>query len=251
MIKIQDYPYLYETHLHTKQSSACAHCTGYDMAKAAHEMGYAGIIVTDHNWGGNTSTDRSLPWKDWVLNFAKGYLDAKAYGDAHDFDVFFGYEAGYNGTEFLIYGVDPDWLIAHPEIRTATIEEQFHLIHEAGGMIIHAHPFREEPYIPEIRLFPEYVDGVEGINATHSNHRSLGHNNPEYDTKAIAYANQHQLPMSAGSDIHSTNLLGGGVAFKRRLTSIQDFCQTILNGEDYVLTNGDSVFDKFGNKILF
>lgn len=249
MIKIKDYPYLYETHLHTMQSSACAHCSGYDMAKAAHAMGYAGIIVTDHNWGGNTSTDRSLPWKEWVLNFAKGYLDAKAYGDAHDFDVFFGYEAGYNGTEFLIYGVDPDWMIAHPEIRTATVEEQFRLIHEAGGMIIHAHPFREEPYIPEIRLFPEYVDGVEGINATHSNHRSLGHNNPEYDAKAIAYANQHKLPMSAGSDIHSTNLLGGGVAFKRRLTSIQDFCQAILTGEDYVLTNGDSVFDKFGNKL--
>lgn len=249
MIKIKDYPYLYETHLHTCQSSACAHNTGYEMAKAAHEMGYSGIIVTDHNWGGNTCVDRKLPWEQFVEAFAKGYLDAKAYGDAHDFDVFFGYEAGFRGTEFLIYGITPDWMIEHPEIRTASIEEQYKLIHNAGGMVIHAHPFREEPYIPEIRLLPEYVDGVEGINATHSNKKSLGHNEPAYDSRAISYANTHHLPLSAGSDIHTTNLFGGGVAFKRRLTSIQDFCNAIKSGEDYVLTNGDYVTDKFGNKL--
>lgn len=249
MLPLKDYPYLYETHLHTNQSSACAHNTGYEMAKAAHEAGYAGIIVTDHNWGGNTCVDRKLPWKEFVETFAKGYLDAKRYGDEHDFDVFFGYEAGFHGTEFLIYGIDPDWMIAHPEIKTATIEEQYRLIHEAGGLVIHAHPFREEPYIPEIRLFPKYVDGVEGINATHSNHKSAAHNKTEYDDRAVAYANKHHLPMSAGSDIHTTDLFHGGVAFKRRMTSIQDFCEAIRSGEDYILTNGDYVFDKFGKKL--
>lgn len=246
-VKINDYPFLYETHLHTSQASACSANTGYDMAKAAHEAGYAGIIVTDHNWGGNTAIDRDLPWEEWVLQFEKGYLDAKRYGDAHDFDVFFGYEAGYQGPEFLIYGVDAQWMIAHPEIKTATVEEQYRLIHEAGGMVIHAHPFREEWYIPEIRLYPDFVDGVEGVNATHSCHLSKSHNDPEYDTKAIAYAKEHKLPMTAGSDIHSIHLFGGGTAFKRRLTSIQDYCKAILSGEDYVLTNGDYVYDKFGN----
>ena len=248
MTQIKDYPYLYETHLHTNQSSACAHNSGYEMAKAAHEAGYTGIIVTDHNWGGNNCIDSSLSWKDWVLEFSKGYLDAKSYGDSHDFDVFFGYEAGYNATEFLIYGADIDWLIAHPEIRTATIEQQFDLIHDAGGMVIHAHPFREEWYIPEIRLFPDYVDGVEGINATHSSHKSTSHNKAEFDDKAVQYAREHHLPMTAGSDIHSTYLFGGGMAFKRRLTSVQDFCSAVLSDEDYVLTNGDFVFDKYGSK---
>ncbi|MGN1141821.1 MAG: PHP domain-containing protein [Oliverpabstia sp.] len=242
MSKINGYPFFYETHLHTNQSSACASNSGYEMSKAAHEAGYTGIIVTDHNWGGNTSVNRNLPWKEWNLTFSKGYLDAKSYGEVHDFDVFFGYEAGYNGTEFLIYGVDSNWLIAHPEIKTATVEEQFQLIHESGGMVIHAHPFRD--CVPEIKLFPEFVDGVEGINATHS-----CHTHPEFDDKAIQYANEHHLPIIAGSDIHSIHLLGGGVAFRRRLTSVQDFCKAILSDEDYVLTNGDFVFDKYGNKI--
>lgn len=246
---LKDYPYLYETHLHTSQGSACAGCTGAEMAKACKEAGYTGMIVTDHNWGGNTAVNRSMPWKDWVEEFVKGYEDAKRMGERIGLDVFFGYEAGFQGTEFLIYGPDKLFLLEHPKLRTATVEEQYALVHEAGGMVIHAHPYREEYYIPEIRLYPEYVDGVEGINAMHSNPRSHAHNEPVFDERAIGYAKEHGLPMSAGSDIHSTALLGGGVAFRRKLESIRDFVNAILSGEDYVLTNGDTWFKKDGTLI--
>lgn len=242
------YPYLYETHLHTRQGSACAHNTGAEMAEAAKEYGYTGIIVTEHNWGGNTCVDRSLPWVEWVDRFTRGYESALEYGQKHDLDVFWGYEAGYRGTEFLIYGVTPDWMKAHPEIRTASIEEQYALIHAAGGLVVHAHPYREEWYIPEIRLFPEYVDAVEGINATHSHPRSTIHNDPAFNDRAIAYANKHRLPITAGSDIHTTKLLGGGVRFPHRLTSIQDYVNSILAG-DYQLTDGHLLYDRFGKVI--
>ncbi len=246
----KDYPYLYETHLHTSQSSACGRNTGYEMARAAHEYGYAGIIVTDHNWGGNTAIDRALPWEEWVGEFAKGYEDARRYAWEHrDFDVFFGYEAGFQGTEFLIYGISPDWLMVHPEIREADLETHLHMVRAAGGVAIHAHPYREERYIPEIRLFPDLVDGVEGINATHSCSRSISHNKKEYDDRAVAYAKAHGLPVSAGSDIHSTNLLGGGVAFSHRLDGIGDFCRAIRADEDRLLTNGDTWFDQRGNPV--
>ena len=245
-----DYPYLYETHLHTSQSSACAHNTGYEMAKAAHEYGYAGIIVTDHNWGGNTAVDRSLPWKEWVRRFAEGYLDAKRYADAHpDFDVFFGYEAGFHGTEFLIYGISPEWMAENPEIRGDSMEEHLRRVRAAGGTVVHAHPFREEWYIPEIRLLPELVDGVEGINATHSNAKSTSHHDASCDRRAVAYANEHALPMSAGSDIHSTDLFGGGVALRRRLQGIDDYCRMLRGHEDHLLTNGDTWFDARGQML--
>lgn len=251
MVKAEGFPYLYETHLHTWQGSACSAATGYALAKAAHEAGYAGIIVTDHNWGGNTRVDRALSWEMWVREFQKGYLDAKRYADQQeDFDVFFGYEAGFCGTEFLIYGISPEWMAEHPEIKTESIEDHLRMVRRAGATVIHAHPFREEWYIPEIRLFPELVDGVEGINATHSCHKSTCHNKKEYDDRAVAYANAHGLPMTAGSDIHSTDLFGGGVAFSRRITSIADYCAAIRGGEDYVLSNGDHIFDKNG-KMLY
>ena len=245
----EKYPYLYETHLHTSESSACARNTGAEMARACKEYGYTGIFVTDHNWGGNTAVDRSLPWAEWVDTFTLGYEHAKTEGDQIGLDVFFGYEAGYQGTEFLIYGIDAVWMKDHPELVKATVEEQYRLVHAAGGLVIHAHPYREESYIPEIRLYPEWVDGVEGVNATHSNPKSTGHNDPQYDVRAVAYAREHKLPMSAGSDIHGIHLFGGGVAFRRKLTSVADYVRAILTGEDYVLTDGAKWYDKFGNVI--
>ena len=241
-----EYPYLYETHLHTSQGSACARCTGAEMTLAAKEYGYTGIFVTDHNWGGNTCVDRSLEWNTWMDLYSAGYYDAKAVGERIGLDVFFGMETGFDATEFLIYGLEPQWFKAHPELRTAGIPELFRMVKDAEGMMIHAHPYREEYYIPEIRLFPEYVDGVEGINATHSNVRSTGHNDPAFDERAIAYAHEHDFPMTAGSDIHSTALLGGGMAFKRRLESSRDFVKAVLSGEDYILTNGDNCYTRYG-----
>lgn len=245
----EKYPYLYETHLHTREASACARNTGGEMARACKEYGYTGIFVTDHNWGGNTATDRDLPWDEWVDAFCMGYEHAKTEGDRIGLDVFFGYEAGYRGTEFLIYGIDPAWMKAHPQLLTASVEEQYQLVHDAGGLVIHAHPYREESYIPEVRLYPEWIDGVEGINATHSNPASGAHNNPDFDVKAIAYAHEHELPMSAGSDIHGIHLFGGGVAFRRRLASAADYVHAILTGEDYVLTDGVEWYDRFGRKL--
>lgn len=244
----KEYKYLYETHLHTNRGSACGNNTGEEMAKAAKEYGYAGIIVTEHNWGGNTAVSRDLDWEEWIDHFTLGYEEALAYGKENDLDVFWGYEAGYNGTEFLIYGISPEWMKNHPQLRTASIEEQFKLVSEAGGMVVHAHPYREEYYIPEIRLYPEYVHAVEGINATHSNSKSKSHNNPDFDKRALEYAAQHRFPITAGSDIHSINFFGGGVLTKRRLRSIYNYMELIKSG-DYMLTNGEIIYDKYGNAV--
>ena len=258
---LPDYPYFYETHFHTAESSRCGKSAAADMVDACKAAGYTGIFVTDHHWGGNTRTDRNLTWEEWVDGFTAGYYAAKKRGDEVGLDVWFGWESGFMGTEFLIYGLSPEWMKAHPEIRTAarpgwpevedplTPEKQYALIHAAGGMVIHAHPYREEPYIPEIRLFPDFVDGVEAINATHSNPMSKSHTSSEYNKRAWAYAKAHDLPVTAGSDIHSVNLFGGGMAFRRRLEGPQDYIRAVLSSEDYVLTDGTDWFDQQGNRV--
>lgn len=243
------YPYFYETHLHTSESSACAKNTGAEMARACKEYGYTGIFVTDHNWGGNTCVDRSLSWDAWVDRFCLGYEHAKAEGDNIGLDVFFGYEAGYDGTEFLLYGIDKAWMKAHPELRSVSVEEQYDLVHQAGGLVMHAHPYREENYIPEVRLFPDCVDGVEGINAAHLWYSGPLRDKTVFDKRAVAYGQAHGFPLSAGSDIHSTKLFGGGMAFRRRLSSGADYVQAILSGEDYVMTDGKVWYDRNGNII--
>ena len=99
------YPYLYETHLHTSEASACACSTGKEMAQACKDAGYTGIIVTNHNWHGNHCIDPSLPWEKWIREYYRGYEEAGKWGEKIGLDVFFGYEAGYQGTEFLVYGI--------------------------------------------------------------------------------------------------------------------------------------------------
>lgn len=252
---IQDqYPYLYETHLHTSQGSACGKNTPQEMVQAAKNAGYTGIILTEHNWGGNTAVDRSLPWSQWVEEFTRSFFEAEAFGKTVGLDVFFGYEAGFGkksfaGTEFLVYGITPEFLKAHPELRDMDAPEHLALVRANGALVVHAHPFRMASYIPHIRLAPELVDAVEAVNAVHSNPRSSSHHVPEFDAQARDYALANDLPITAGSDIHTVNLLGGGVAFARKLQSIGDYCEAIRNGGDYVLTNGDLVYDKQGNVI--
>ncbi len=247
----QTYPYLYETHLHTALGSACAHNTPEEMVLAAAKMGYAGIFVTEHNWRGNSCIDRSLPWADWIDAMAHSFLLAQETGTRVGLSVFFGYEAGFFdkphfGAEFLIYGLSPQWLKAHPELRDMDAPEHLALVRSAGATVIHAHPFREASYIERVVLLPELVDGVEAVNAAHSNSRSGAHANAVFDRRAVEYARRHGLPMTAGSDIHTSNLFGGGVAFREPITCVADYCRAIRTDADRLLTNGEQVFDRNG-----
>lgn len=244
------YPYLYETHMHTSEGSKCASNTGAEMVHPYKENGYAGVIITDHNWGGNTAVDRSLPWEEWIDTFFLGYEHAKEEGEKIGLSVFQGYEAGYGGPEFLIYGLSTDDMKKHPELKTATIPEQLEIVHSLGGLVIQAHPYREAFYIDKVLLYPEYADGLEIINASHSNPHDGSREKCVYDERAIALRNKSGLTSTAGSDNHSLTPFGGGVAFKTPLKDIHDFVNRIKNKEDYVLTNGRQWFTKEGELLL-
>lgn len=231
--------FLYETHLHTSEGSACARSTGAEIARAYAEAGYTGIIVTNHFFYGNTAVDRKLPWKEWVEGFCKGYENAKEEGDKLGLQVFFGWESGYGGPEFLVYGLDKEWLLQHPEIRDASVAEQLQLVHEDGGIVVQAHPFRRAYYIHGIELFPEGVDGVEGYNVSHSSFiRKEEDRNILWNDQAVAYAKEHHLPLTSGSDQHNTRMLWGGMVFPEKLKDIHDFAEAVLSNRAISLLDG-------------
>ena len=218
--------YKYETHIHTSEASKCARVTGSEQAFQYKKAGYDGIIITDHFFGGNTCIDQYLPWKQKIDLFCKGYEHAKATGDKIGLQVFFGFEQTYDGTDFLVYGLDKEWLINHPDYEHCTIAEQYKMVVEGGGMVIHAHPFRDRPYIKEIRLFPHLVDGVEVINYGNSDNENV---------EAFKYAKGYNLPMTSGSDGHGHTVLGGGVRTNERLCSIEDYINLIKEKKEYKL----------------
>jgi histidinol phosphatase-like PHP family hydrolase len=215
--------YKYETHLHTSQASACAVKSAEEQVRTYKELGYSGIIVTDHFFNGNTSVPKNLPWEERIDLFCRGYEAAREEGDKIGLTVFFGWEAGFDSTDFIIYGLDKEWLKNHPDILSWSVEEQYRRVHADGGFVVHAHPFRVRPYIKEIRLFPEYVDAVETIN--------IGNRNYDFDRSALLYARKHKLPEVAGTDSHGIENHHSGLIFSQKLTNINEFITGIQNGK--------------------
>jgi len=56
--------------------------------------------------------------------------------------------------------------LAYPELDTARIETYADLIHEYGGILVHAHPHRIRDYIdPDFMPRYDVCDGIEVYNA--------------------------------------------------------------------------------------
>ena len=157
--------FLYETHMHTCQVSACGVSTGKEHVHFYRDAGYTGIIMTDHFFRGNTAVDRELPWKDRINWLWSGYEDAKAEGDKVGLDVFFGLEQNFAGDEYLVYGLTKEYMMEHPEMEHWTRRQQLEEVHRAGGCVIQAHPFRIRGYMDRIRIGTAYSDGIEAANA--------------------------------------------------------------------------------------
>ena len=211
--------YKYETHLHTKEGSACSSAPADEMARAHKEMGYDGIFVTNHFFNGNTSVPHELPWEEKVNRFCLGYEKAKEQGDKIGLDVFFGWEYSYHGADLLTYGLDKQWLLKHPMVMDMDVNSYCDFVREQGGIIVHAHPFREADYIAMIRLFPRKCDACEIINSCRSDFEN---------NMAKHYAESYGLRPFAGSDNHSAAQEKlNGVDFDEIITSEQHFAQLI------------------------
>ncbi len=220
--------YKYDTHLHTQEASACATVTGKEQARIYKELGYSGIIVTDHFFGGNTAVKRNLPWKDRIDQFVTGYENAKEEGDKIGLSVFFGLEESFNGTDFLVYGLDKQFLYHNTDMSSWSVKDYYERVKEAGGFFVHAHPFREAFYINEVRLFPEYEDAIEVVNVSHTDER--------FNKKAMEYATIHAKPFIEGSDAHHRGSPRGGMYFDHKLKDIHDFIKCVKNKEGIIIS---------------
>lgn len=226
--------YRYETHMHTREGSACGRSSAADMVRAYHAAGYAGAVFTDHFIWGNTAVSQKLPWEDRMQRYEDIYLHAKPVAEALDFDLFFGIEHFYaNWKEILIYGVGADFWKANPDMPSISVEELGRRVHAAGGFITHAHPYRFRPYMaafyePTVSM----CDAIEVFNYSDP---------PEMNAKAAALADRLGLLRTSGADAHRADFAGigqAGMAFSRRLRTSKEFVEALRNGEGHLIING-------------
>ena len=213
----------YEMHVHSLPSGG-----GEDIEehiRALIEKGYAGMVITNHFINGDTVIDRALSWEAFVSVYREDYERGKRLADALDFDLLFGIEEHIGqGREILIYGVSPDFLEKNPILRSCELSQYVRLVHEAGGLVFQAHPYRARYYISNPNPVDELdlLDGIEVYNAA---------NEPEENEKAALLAKKKHLRCTAGSDGHSTRSVGrAGIATKERITTNERLVEILKNG---------------------
>ena len=186
-------PYKIETHCHTSEVSSCGRLPGSQIAEGYMLAGYSASVVTDHIGADRFALGRRyLP--DRVDMYLQGWREAKKEGDKWGLNVLLGAEARLiSGDEdFLIFGlaeedIGPLMLLldSRPDIYAFSAA-----VRARGWMIVQAHPCR-----PGLKTGPpETLDGVEVYNG-----------NPRHDSRnalALAFAREHGLLMTSGSDAH-------------------------------------------------
>ena len=226
------YVYKYEMHMHTRPCSG----GGKDIREHIDDLiskGYCGAVVTNHFYAGDNRIDRALPWEEFVDAYRQDYLYGLEYAKEVDFDLLFGLEEGVrDGREILLYGITPDLIAAHPELKKAPAEVYAEVVQAAGGLVYQAHPYRARHY--NSKPYPleclDLLDGIEVYNAG---------NEPEWNESAQRLADEKGLACVSGSDAHGIGSAGrGGIATSERMRSNEDLVR-VLKSRDYLIIKGE------------
>ncbi len=182
---------LIDFHAHSSGISICCKKDYKAIIETAKEYGIDGFILTNHY---QKEYAEERPNGQLIRDYIDEYKMAKEYGDKNNFRVFFGVEVTmtlYPCVHFLVYGVDTDFLYKHPDIYGYTQEELYKAVKENGGILVQAHPFRNNATVLDTSL----MDGIE-ISC-----------HPIYKVscseRLIPIAKENNLIVTCGGDYHA------------------------------------------------
>lgn len=193
--------YKTELHIHTGVVSKCGRVSAREIVKLYKDLGFETIFITEHinKPSFDMRSEAKESWEEKVDMFFDGYLAAKRAGDELGLRVLFGAEICFkepmgNVNDYLVYGIDRDFLLGYEYLHHGSIEEFYKYAKERGAIVIQAHPYRETPNYGDCYPTPDFVDGFELING-HRRHRN---NNG----KTAALVDGRDFLLTAGSDFH-------------------------------------------------
>ena len=185
--------YLYEPHTQTAETSKCGHLFAADVVDRYVRNGFSGLVVTDHLHPEYLSRiDTQHNWDMVMDHYLSGYHASKKRGDEVGLDVMLGAEFRFpeNDNDYLVYGIDEQWLRSNPYACCMSAQEFYDKFHNEV-LIIHAHPFRAGSA-------PVQETAIHGAEIINDNPRHENNN----DT-ALAMCRRHpEYFRLAGSDTH-------------------------------------------------
>lgn len=213
--------YKYELHSHTTETSQCAQITAKELVEKYKELGYSGIVITNHYSDFTFSLKEIFNKKLRSEHYLKGYREAKKY-ETEDFSVLLGLELRFflNGNDYLIYGITEELVEKAPFLLPMYLKRTSEFFKKHGCIIIQAHPYR--PYI--YRANPKFLDGVEVVN---------GKSTEEENDKALKWAEKKNFKIkTSGSDCHRESGAGiSGIITNEPIKTNDDLLRILKSGE--------------------
>lgn len=184
-----------DTHTHTSGVSFCSEVSPQQFVERYREEGYGAVILTNH-YSKMYMRRYGDTWEEQIRVYTEEYRTAARAGEAIGLQVWLGAEVAISTpqspyVEFLLYGIDEEFLRNTPRLYDKTQAELYELCHAANALLFQSHPFRDEQgHFPQD---PAYLDGTE-INC---HPYFLRH-----EDKVRAFADRHDLMLVCGSDFH-------------------------------------------------
>ena len=210
--------YLYDMHVHTAESSSCAHVPAADVVECYKALGYDGVVITDHMSQYKMKRAKCESIEEKAEYFLRGWREAKKYED-DGFSVILGSFCNA-ANSMSIYGIDENFMFKYHMDQFHCLEDFRPVADENGLFVFQAHPFRFDMTVQN----PELLDGMEVYNG-HPGHNS---NN---DIAEI-WASKYGLRKSSGSDFHGDkgDMPPGGIYFGKKITCSKSLKSALESG---------------------
>ncbi len=222
----------YEMHLHTGEFGWCAKVPAATIVATYEEIGYTGLVVTNHYFEDGFEAMPESSWAGKVDHYLRGYEAARRAVSKDDFHVLPGMEIRFNESwnDYLVYGVNREQLIQYPELYKYSPEKFRLLADELGWIFVQAHPFRKNMKV----ISPALLHGVETFNM-----------NPRHDSRndlAFSFAKENHLLGTAGSDYHQIgDEAQAAMSFSEPVTGSEELAKILRTEYDNLQSNKAAV----------
>lgn len=237
----KEYPYRIELHAHTKPQSRCSEILPEEIAETYKNLGYDGVVITNHFMGYNLNIDGEYlegeTKEERLKYYLQGYQDTKKAGEKLGLKVYLGLEIRFskeNENDYLIYGVDDEITSACYDNFREDLETFRKNVPLPNSVFVQAHPFRNGME----RVNPDLLDGMETFNMHPGHNASIA--------VACRYAKENGFKIkTVGGDYHHKNRGHEGVSALRTKVLPNDSFELAE-----ILKKGDYLFEIGGDALV-
>ena len=223
----------WELHVHTAECDPHAKVEAAEIVKMYREIGYDGIVITDHyfmlshEWFREDVTEGDH--RGFIDRWLRGYRAAREAGERSGLSVLLGAEVrldGSNINDYLVYGLTEEFFYHAPLLHQFQSPEELIAALPAEACVVQAHPFRNGM---TVQAPPAGLFGIEVYNGGTEDFRN---------GMAKDFAAHYGVVPTSGSDFHHPRHLGrGGICTDRQIHTSAELLDT-LRSRAYSLIEG-------------